>query len=268
MDKDNSDKKKSRPVFLSWVLAIFFVLVSAALTFVNIEMSKNFRNEIQDVKKIQTEQFEKHTETNQFLLSTVDWSSRRSQLTMFMRDQIIAQWKKNGVKVNQDDAFKIAEANLKECENYSYIDPFLILATQCVESQFLKKIKSPMGAIGLNQFMPATGRLMAGYFNMEYHDSLLYNIGVSTKFAVKLFDVLYAQYHDWGEVLAGYNGGPYQAHYYKSDKQKLAAETKAYVPGVLNKKFEYDTLFVKYRMEEKVKGTILDKLQGNRLAHR
>lgn len=268
MDDEIFEKKKNRSSYIVWSLAIFFVIVSAALTFINIKMSKNFRNEILDVKKIQAEQFEKHTETNQFLLSTVDWSTRRSQLTLFMRDQIVAQWKKSGVKVNMDEAYKIAEANLKECENYTYIDPFLILATQCIESQFIRKIKSPMGAIGLNQFMPATGRLMAGHFNMEYHDSLLYNIGVSTKFAVKLFDVLYAQYHNWEVVLAGYNGGPYQAHYYKNNKQRLAAETMAYVPGVLNKKMEYDTLFVKYRMEEKVKGNISESTGQNKLAYK
>lgn len=267
MGDDIVEKKRRKPAALiSWILAVFFLLVSAGLTYVIIAMSKNLNNEILDIKKVQTEQFVRHTETNQFLLSTVDWSSRRAQLTLFMRDQVVNQWKRAGVKINHDEAYKIAETNLKECDNYSYIDPFLILATQCIESSFNRKAKSKMGALGLNQFMPATGRLLAGYFGMEYHDSLLYNVEVSTKFAVKLFDMLYAQYQVWDEVLAGYNGGPWQAYYYKNEKEKLAEETSKYVPDVLSKKSEYDTLFVKYRIEERIKGELSEKIQNNNLA--
>lgn len=254
MDDFEVKKKKTS---IGWILAIFFLLVSAGLTYIIITMSKSLENEISSIKKVQEDQFVKHTETNQFLLSTVDWSSRRAQLILFMRDQIVSRWKKsNNKKVSLEEAYHIAETILKECENYTYIDPFLILATQCIESKFLKEAKSPMGAIGLNQIMPSTGRIMSFHFGMEYSDSLLYNIAVSTKFAIKLFDILYAQYQDWSLSLADYNGGPWQAFYYKTKKEALCEETKNYVPDVLKQKHQYDTLFVRYRMEEKIKGEI------------
>jgi soluble lytic murein transglycosylase-like protein len=253
MDEETAGERRKRPsAVVSWALAIFFLLVSAGLTYLIITLSKGLNQEITDIKKTQDEQFVRHTETNQFLLSTIDWSSRRAQLILFMRDQIVAQWKKSGVKVNHDEAYRIAEANLRECENYSYIDPFLILATQCIESKFNRVARSPMGALGLNQFMPSTGRLIAGHFGMEYTDSLLFNVDISTKFAVKLFDYLYAQYQAWDVALADYNGGPWQAHYYKKDKAKMADETKKYIPDVMDKKKEYDTLFVRYRIEERL----------------
>ena len=268
MDEDEIlGGKRSKPTrFIGWSLAIFFLIVSAALTVLIILMSRSLNDEILGIKKIQSEQFVRHTETNQFLLATVDWSSRRAQLTLFMRDQIVSQWKKSGIKVDHDEAYKIAEANLKECDNYSYIDPLLVLATQCIESKFNRKARSKMGALGLNQFMPSTGRLIAAYFSMEYHDSLLYNVYVSTKFAVKLFDILYAQYQDWGPVLADYNGGPWQAYYFRNEKGKMAEETRGYVPDVLSKKSEYDTLFVRYRIEDRIKGEVSQNIEENKLA--
>ena len=267
MDEDEeSTRRKGKKLNVGWILAIFFLLVSGVLTYLIISMSNKFNNQISDIKEIQKEQFVRHTETNQFLLSTVDWSSRRAQLTLFMRDMIVAQWKKSGVKIDRDEAYRIAETNLRECDNYSYIDPFLILATQCIESKFNRNARSKMGAHGLNQFMPATGRLIAGYFDIEYHDSLLFNVEVSTRFAVKLFDILYAQYREWDVVLADYNGGPWQAYYYKNKKENLVSETRAYIPDVLGKKREYDTLFIKYRMEEKLKGDLAAREEYNKLA--
>jgi soluble lytic murein transglycosylase-like protein len=255
MDNENNGEKNRKPgTYVPWVLAVFFLLISLGLVYLMITMSKSLNNEIISIKKTQDEQFIKHTETNQFLLSTIDWSSRRSQMILFMRDQIVSQWRKNAIKVNVAEAYLIAEAIMRECDNYTYIDPFLILATQCVESRFIKDIRSPMGAVGLNQIMPATGRLMAGYFGIAYRDSLLLSVPISTRFAVKLFDILYAQYQSWDLVLAGYNGGPWQAHYYKTKKESLAAETKQYVPDVLRRKKEYDSLFLKYKIEESVIG--------------
>lgn len=268
VDDETVTKRKRSSVLVGWILAVFFIIVSGSLTYLIVSLSDGLNREISDIKKTQKDQFVRHTETNQFLLSTIDWSSRRAQVILFMRDQVVAQWEKSKVKVDRDEAYQIAEANLRECENYSYIDPFLILATQCIESKFNRVAKSNMGALGLNQFMPATGRLIAAYFGIEYHDSLLFSVDVSTKFAVKLFDILYAQYQAWDVALADYNGGPWQAYYYKNKKEKLVSETKNYVPDVLGKKREYDTLFVKYRIEEGIKDGLAAGEEYNKLAYK
>ena len=251
-------KKKKKGLSASHVWAVVFMLISGGLTYLLVNMSFKFNKEIISIRQAQDEQFVRHTETNQFLLSTIDWSSRRAQLVLFMRDQIVRQWKTSRIKIDLDEAYIISETILRECESYQYIDPFMTLATQCIESKFQKDARSKAGALGINQIMPSTGRIMAGHFGLEYTDSLLYrvpsSIQTSTRFAVKLFDFLYAQHQSWELVLADYNGGPYQAYYYKHNKTKLAEETRSYVPNVLNKKKEYDTLFVKYRIDERVRG--------------
>jgi soluble lytic murein transglycosylase-like protein len=251
------ERKERKRLSVSWVVALFFILISSGLTCLIVTMSRSLNREILDIKKVQDEQFVRHTETNQFLLSTIDWSSRRAQLILFMRDQIISQWRISHIKVNLDEAYLISETILKECENYLYIDPFLILATQCIESKFVRDARSKAGARGINQIMPSTGRIMAGHFGMEYTDSLLYNIPISTKFAVKLFDFLYAQYQAWDVVLADYNGGPWQAYYYRTKKSDMAEETRGYIPDVLAKKKEYAELFVKYRIDDRIKGSAM-----------
>lgn len=258
MGTEDFEGKEKKRLSVSWIVAVFFILISGGLAYLLVTLSNSLSQEIVGIKKVQDEQFVRHTETNQFLLSTIDWSSRRAQLILFMRDQIVSQWRKSSIRVNLDEAYLISETILKECENYSYIDPFLILATQCIESKFVRDARSKMGARGINQIMPSTGRIMAGHFGIEYTDSLLNNIPISTKFAIKLFDFLYAQHQAWDVALADYNGGPWQAHYYKTKSASLVEETKGYVPNVLKKKKEYDEAFAKYRIEERIKGTVAE----------
>lgn len=222
----------------------------------SIKVISSFYIELRDIKRVQSEQFEQHLVTNQFLLSTIDWSSRRTRVILFMRDCIVEQWKNKGVKYNIEEAYAIAESIMKECDNYEYIDPFFVLALQCIESKFNRLAVSPMGAIGICQIMPTTGKLLAGYFGIEYTDSLLFNLRINIKFAVKLIDFLYSQYSNWEQVLADYNGGPWQAYYYRYNKSKLTEETKNFVPNVLKKKGEYDSLFMKYKIEEKINNYI------------
>ena len=242
----DGERKKN---YKLWTLIFLLLILSFVYPFF---LFRLYKKETFDIRQTQDEQYTRHIETNQFLLSTIDWSSRRTNLILFMRDQIELEWKRVKFPVNLDEAYLIAETIVRECENYSYIDPFFVLATQNIESSFNKLAKSKAGAKGINQFMPSTGRILAGHFGQEYSDSLLYNIKVSTKFAFKLIDILYTQYKEWDLVLADYNGGPYQAYYYKYDKSSLSKETSKYVPDVLNKKVIYDSLFIKYRINEKM----------------
>jgi len=245
----DGERKKFWTMGKLWGIILFLVI--GGFSYLIIIISQYYNQELTDIKKFQDEQFNRHVETNQFLLSTIDWSSRRTNLILFMRDQIVIEWKRiKHASISLDEAYLVAETIVKECENYSYIDPFFILATQFVESSFRKYAISRVGARGINQIMPSTGRLLAGYFGFEYADSLLFNIPISTKFAVKLFDFLYVQYKEWDIVLADYNGGPWQAYYFKKDKKMLADETARFVPNVLKKKSDFDSLFVKYRIPE------------------
>lgn len=241
---ENNHKSNSVWIITVIVLTLVITALGYLLNMINKDLSQ--------IREIQNEQFSRHIETNQFLLSTIDWSNRRMKLILFIRNQIVEEWKRTGRKVKHDEAYLIAETIVKECENYSYIDPLFVLSTQFIESSFNKRAISEVGALGINQIMPTTGKMLAGYFGMEYCDSLLFNISVSTKFAVKLIDFLYSQYNDWEIVLADYNGGPWQAHYYKKNKRKLATETAKFVPNVANKKKMYDSLFIQYKVDDQM----------------
>ncbi|MDD5649377.1 MAG: transglycosylase SLT domain-containing protein [Candidatus Nanoarchaeia archaeon] len=247
MSEEN--RKKKFWSFHKVCFLIIFLILILFILYVLILFTKNVNGELITIRKTQIEQFNKHAETNQFLLSTIDWSSRRINKILFMRDQIETEWVRAKYKGSLDEAYKIAETIMKETENYSYIEPFFVLATQFVESSFIKKSKSKAGALGINQIMPSTGRLLAQCLDLEYTDSLLYSIPISTKMSIKLFDILYAQYGQWDVVLADYNGGPWQAYYYKNKNESLAKETFDYIPAVLNKKMLYDSLFLKYRVD-------------------
>jgi hypothetical protein len=226
-----------------------------------------FAGEITGLKTVQEGQFKQHQATNQFLLSTIDWSAMRTKITLYMRDMVVEEWVRIKYPVDLDEAYRIAEAIVKECENFPYIDPFIVLAMQNAESSFRKDAVSPMGALGLNQIMPSTGRLLCGFFGWTYSDSLLFGIETSTHLAVKYLDVCWAQYGKWDVTLADYNGGSYQAYYYKTDKTKLSVETGAYVPSVTKKMKAYKEGFKTYQIDSKLTSyNITDTLSGSKNA--
>jgi hypothetical protein len=239
-------RKKDRAV-IKWLCVGISIIALAGIASYFL-----FVNEITSIRVTQEDQFKEHQATNQFLLSTIDWSVMRTKVLLYMRDKIVEEWTRTKTPVDLDAAYKIAEANVKECENFPYIDPFVVLAMQNIESSFGRNAVSEMGALGINQIMPSTGRLLCNGFGWSYSDSLLFDVVSSTHMAVKLIDVCWAQYHKWEYVLADYNGGPYQALYYKKYRNKVSDETFLYVPAVLDKKKEYAEGFKTYRIDNKL----------------
>lgn len=74
-----------------------------------------------------------------------------------------------------------------------------------IESNLNNIARSPAGAAGLWQFMPATGR----EFGLEVNENVdeRYNIEKATVAACKYFKQAYAKYGDWMAVSAAYNAG-------------------------------------------------------------
>lgn len=74
-----------------------------------------------------------------------------------------------------------------------------------IESSLNPIARSPAGAAGLWQFMPATGR----EFGLEVNDNIdeRYNIEKATVAACKYFKQAYEKYGDWMAVSAAYNAG-------------------------------------------------------------
>lgn len=178
-------------------------------------------------------------EERQFLLSNISYNEERQRLILFLRDEIMAHWKM--MRYSQgtaEKAFKIAITNVKMSEKYPSVSAYTLSALQFVESSWGIYRLSPMGAIGLNQIMPKTGESFARMLGVSFHVSQLDDDVYSTEIAAKYLDMMYGLYGNWGQALADYNGGPYNAWYYKNNKAKLWEETRNYIPKVLGKEKE------------------------------
>lgn len=211
-------------------------------------------DKLNNIKHTVTTQHTNNVRTRQFLLSTIDWSTERQKTILFMRNQILTEWKRIGRgKNHMDEAYLVAEMNMIESEKYPILDPLFILAMQRVESSFLDTVVSHAGALGINQLMPTTGKLLCQALNISYNRSLLFDVKISTQLAAKLLDILYSIHEEPELVLADYNGGPWQAYYWRVDRKRLDPETSGYVPSVMKKWQEYRELYKTYKVDEEMK---------------
>jgi hypothetical protein len=238
-----------------------------------------FYIQITNLKNTQTHNDIQNIRTNQFLLSTINWSTQRQKAILFMRDQIIEKWNSMGISdtiekekpksrhkptgQTFDRAYQKAEAIMKECETrYPSVKPFLLLAVQCRESAFLdstrdssgcsSQVVSSMGARGAWQFVPSTARLICDALGISYSDRVFTDVSLSTRMAAKYFDILWAVYGNDTLALADYNGGPRQALYYQCDKKKLSEETTVFIRDVLGLFDTYNKEFPLYRAEKSI----------------
>lgn len=107
-----------------------------------------------------------------------------------------------------------------------------------IESGLNPKAKSRVGAMGLWQFMPATGRMYNLHVNMDIDDRM--DPEMSTEAAARYLKSLYRMFGDWELALAAYNCGPGNVRkaISRSGGKKtfwgiynhLPKETRSYVP--------------------------------------
>lgn len=107
-----------------------------------------------------------------------------------------------------------------------------------IESGLNPKAKSRVGAMGLWQFMPATGRMYNLQANSDIDDRM--DPEMATDAAAKYLKSLYRMFGDWEVALAAYNCGPGNVRkaIRKSGGKKtfwgiydyLPSETRSYVP--------------------------------------
>ena len=107
-----------------------------------------------------------------------------------------------------------------------------------VESSFAPRTRSPAGAAGLYQLMPATARSLG--LSLFPTDQRL-NPEKNATAAARYLKILYDRFHDWPLVLAAYNAGEgringlirnHKAGTYEQISTHLPAETQMYVPKV------------------------------------
>jgi hypothetical protein len=165
----------------------------------------------------------------QELESGLGFDARRRYLILGMRDHIL----KVNPRISLGDAYRYAQLAMEASEKYPAVDPLLLLAIGTVESGFDPQATSPSDARGLYQIWPSTGRLLLRGLGWTYDEAALYDPERNTQAAALYLDILFSTYRDPQLVLAEYNGGPLNAGYFRAGAGPLAAETRNYVPRVL-----------------------------------
>jgi hypothetical protein len=166
----------------------------------------------------------------QRLESGIAFDSKRRLMLMGMRDHIM----RVNPRVSLGDAYRYAELALRASEKYPAVDPLLLLSIGTVESRFDPQAISSADARGLYQIWPSTGRLLLRSLGWDYDDAALHDPEKNTEAAALYLDILFAAYSDPQMVLAEYNGGPLNAGYLRAGVNQLSAETRNYVPQVLD----------------------------------
>jgi soluble lytic murein transglycosylase len=127
------------------------------------------------------------------------------------------------------------------------LDPAFLAAVIYSESRFNIDAVSRVGARGLMQIMPSTGKSIADHLgNTNFDVSQLHDPETSIKYgAWYLRDLLNRYNNDEEAALAGYNGGPAVANRYiisRSDAS-IPHETSGYLKTVMGAKAKYQEIY-------------------------
>lgn len=161
--------------------------------------------------------------------SGLRFDSQRQTLVLAIRDEIM----QTNYRIGLSEAYEYAQFILLASEKYPSVDPFLFLAIGIVESGYDARATSHASAAGLYQIQPSTGRMLARTLDWEYSDEMLYDPEKNTELAALYLDILLSTHNEVEWVLAEYNGGPRNAHYFRARSNQLAEETRSYVPKVM-----------------------------------
>ena len=128
------------------------------------------------------------------------------------------------------------------------LDPLFVAAVIRQESGFRATAHSNVGAIGLMQLMPTTGRWAAAKMGMrQFKDDQLEDAGTNIRIGCWYLNYLFQKFRDPAKVLAAYNGGEGNVNYWGTLKgEPLAfayAETQTYVAQCLRAYKRYQELY-------------------------
>ena len=112
-------------------------------------------------------------------------------------------------QLSRRDVIAVAETIVEEAERYQ-LDPSLVLAVIQVESAYYNLAVSHVGALGLMQLMPATGRELAHKHGIPWSgEESLFDPIVNIKLGTAYLAQLSNKYDgNIGVMLAAYNWGP------------------------------------------------------------
>ena len=125
------------------------------------------------------------------------------------------------------------------------LEPAIVFGLVRRESAFDKDAQSPVGASGLMQIMPQTGRQIAAKLNEKWHSKqILFNPSVNLKYGTYYYKQLLDRFEgNFVLAAAGYNAGPTRVDRWLPEDQEMPAdiwietisykETREYVSAIL-----------------------------------
>ena len=143
---------------------------------------------------------------------------------------------------------------VEEAVKNGTVPPSLALAVARVESNFDPRARSRVGARGVMQIMPATGRQIARQKRVRFRTSSLYDPSTSLDFGTHYLREVSDRFQGAVEkTLAGYNAGPHRVNTWMKRRPGLPeeefietipfTETRFYVRLVLANREEYRRLY-------------------------
>jgi soluble lytic murein transglycosylase len=128
--------------------------------------------------------------------------------------QIYSIVKSNRPSIADKEAWRVSSAILDESAKRD-LDPMLVLAVIKVESGFHNQALSPVGARGIMQIMPETGKYLSeelfrvdGFQPRDFRPHHLEDPALNIKLGVYYLDALKKQFRNLSLALLAYNLGP------------------------------------------------------------
>lgn len=134
------------------------------------------------------------------------------------------------------------------------LDPALVAALVCQESTFDERAKSIVGARGLMQIMPYTGRPLARELGMRFTTQMLHRPETSLTFGTRYLRQMLDRFNSRPEAaLAAYNAGPHRVDRWLAPNPQIRSdefaesipftETRNYVMIILGARDQYRRLY-------------------------
>jgi len=134
------------------------------------------------------------------------------------------------------------------------LDPYLLAALMAQESTFVPDVRSPAGAVGLMQLMPATGRVYARQLKLPYSSRLLTNPEANVRMGTAYLADKLREFGGLHLALASYNAGERAVRRWVDERPDVTdrdefiddipyPETQNYVKRILGSAEDYRRLY-------------------------
>ena len=144
--------------------------------------------------------------------------------------------------------------SLKAASLRENLDPALVAALVCQESTFDERARSVVGARGLMQIMPYTGKPLARELGVRFTPKILNEPETSLTFGTRYFRQMMERFDSRPEAaLAAYNAGPHRVEKWLAPNPQVRSdefaesipfsETRAYVMIILGARDQYRRLY-------------------------